>query len=40
VERLGDYDEVAGHACAIVRRPDGVLEGGADPRSDGVVAAF
>ena len=40
VERLADYDEVAGHACAIVRRADGVLEGGADPRSDGAVASF
>jgi gamma-glutamyltranspeptidase/glutathione hydrolase len=40
VERLGDYDETAGHAGVIVRSPDGVLEGGADPRSDGVVAAF
>jgi oxamate amidohydrolase len=40
VERLADYDEVAGHACAIVRRPDGILEGGADPRSDGCVAAY
>jgi gamma-glutamyltranspeptidase/glutathione hydrolase len=40
VERLGDYDEVAGHAGAIIRRPDGMLEGGADPRSDGAVAAY
>jgi gamma-glutamyltranspeptidase/glutathione hydrolase len=29
-----------GHAQAIVRYPNGVLEGGADPRSDGSVAAF
>jgi gamma-glutamyltranspeptidase len=40
VEVVGDYDEMMGHAGAIVRNTAGVLEGGADPRSDGVVAAF
>ena len=40
VEVLQDYDEAMGHAGAIVRNPDGVLEGGADPRSDGMVAAY
>lgn len=40
VEILGAYDETVGHAGMIIRRPDGVLEGGADPRSDGIVAAF
>ena len=40
VERLTDYDETVGHAHAIVLRPDGVMEGGADPRSDGGVAAY
>ena len=40
IEIVGDYDEAMGHAGAIVRHPDGVLEGGADPRSDGVVAAY
>jgi gamma-glutamyltranspeptidase/glutathione hydrolase len=29
-----------GHAGAIVRQPDGLYLGAADPRSDGVVAAF
>jgi len=29
-----------GHAGAIVRHANGVLEGGADPRGDGVVAAY
>jgi len=29
-----------GHACAIVRHPDGTLEGASDPRSDGAVAAL
>jgi len=28
-----------GHAGAIVRHADGLLEGAADPRSDGAVAA-
>ena len=40
VEIVGDYDEIVGHAGAILRRPDGTLEGGADPRSDGGVAAY
>ena len=40
IEIVGAYDEAMGHAGAIVRHPDGVLEGGADPRSDGSVAAF
>ena len=40
VEVLKDYDEAMGHAGAIVRHPDGMLEGGADPRSDGSVATF
>lgn len=40
VETLADYDELVGHAGAIVRHANGALEGGADPRSDGGVAAF
>jgi gamma-glutamyltranspeptidase len=40
VEVLQDWDETMGHAGAIVRNANGVLEGGADPRSDGAVAAF
>lgn len=40
VEVLSDYDESMGHAGAIVRHPDGSLEGGSDPRSDGAVAAW
>jgi oxamate amidohydrolase len=40
MEVLREYDEAMGHAGAIVRRPNGVLEGGADPRSDGCVAAY
>ena len=40
VEILGPYDEAVGHAGAILRDGNGVLEGGSDPRSDGGVAAW
>jgi gamma-glutamyltranspeptidase/glutathione hydrolase len=40
VELLAPFDETVGHAGCIVRHPDGALEGGFDPRSDGSVAAF
>jgi oxamate amidohydrolase len=40
VEVLGDYSDTMGHAGAIVRLADGLYLGAADPRSDGVVAAF
>jgi gamma-glutamyltranspeptidase len=40
VEMMQAWDETMGHAGAIVRHANGVLEGGADPRSDGGVAAF
>jgi gamma-glutamyltranspeptidase/glutathione hydrolase len=40
MEILGAYDENMGHAGAIMIHPNGVLEGGADPRSDGSVAAY
>jgi oxamate amidohydrolase len=40
VEVLDDYSDTMGHAGAIVRLPDGLYLGAADPRSDGVVAAY
>lgn len=40
VDVLLPFDETMGHAGALVRFPDGTLEGAADPRSDGGVAAF
>lgn len=40
VETVGAFEDVMGHAGAIVRRPSGVYEGAADPRSDGLVAAY
>ena len=40
IEVLQDFDETMGHAGAIVCHPNGTFEGGCDPRSDGVVAAY
>ncbi len=35
VEVMGPYDEVTGHAGALVRHSDGSIEGASDPRCDG-----
>lgn len=40
VEVLGSYTGTMGHAGAVVRHANGVLEGATDPRSDGAVAAW
>jgi len=40
IERLGPFDALTGQAGALMRRADGVIEGAADPRSDGAVAGF
>jgi gamma-glutamyltranspeptidase/glutathione hydrolase len=40
VEMLPDFTSTMGHAGAIVRQPDGVLEGATDPRSDGAVMGY
>jgi len=40
IELLAPFDETMGHAGAIVRHPNGALEGGFDPRSDGGAAAY
>jgi gamma-glutamyltranspeptidase len=40
VDVLLPFDETMGHAGALVRHPDGMLEGASDPRSDGGVAAY
>ncbi len=40
VDLLDAFDESAGHAGAVVRYPGGVLEGAADPRSNGLAAGF
>ncbi|THU03797.1 gamma-glutamyltransferase family protein [Lampropedia puyangensis] len=40
VDVLNAYDETMGHAGAIVRHPNGTLEGGNDPRSDGAALGW
>jgi oxamate amidohydrolase len=40
VEVVGEYDEVVGHAGALIRHANGLFEGGFDPRSDGGVASY
>jgi len=40
VEILGAWDEAVGHAGMLIRHPNGVMEGGFDPRSNGAVASF
>lgn len=40
VEIIPAFAETVGHAGAVLRHPDGTLEGATDPRSDGAVAGF
>lgn len=40
VEVLQAFDEMMGHAGGIARHPNGALEAGYDPRSDGAAAGF
>jgi len=40
IDVTGPYDAIMGHAGALVRNRDGIIEGAADPRGDGIVAAF
>lgn len=40
VETIGAWDEGVGHAGMLIRHPNGVLEGGFDPRSNGAVASY
>ena len=40
VEVVGAFEEVMGHAGALVHHPDGLIEGASDPRSDGQAAGF
>lgn len=40
IEMLPPFTSTMGHAGALVRHPDGLLEGATDPRSDGQVAAW
>lgn len=40
LERVAPFTSLMGHAGAIVRCPDGLLEGACDPRSDGAVMGY
>jgi gamma-glutamyltranspeptidase/glutathione hydrolase len=40
VEIIGEFDELVGHAGAVVRHSNGMLEGATDPRSDGSAAGY
>jgi gamma-glutamyltranspeptidase/glutathione hydrolase len=40
LEVLAPFTDLMGHAGMIAHHPSGLLEGAADPRGDGVVAAF
>ena len=40
VEKVGAFEEMMGHAGALVHHPHGVIEGAADPRGDGAAAGF
>ena len=40
VQEVGAFEEIMGHAGALVHHRGGLIEGAADPRSDGQVAAF
>ncbi len=40
IEIIGALDETVGHAGGIARHPNGALEAGYDPRSDGAAAGF
>jgi gamma-glutamyltranspeptidase len=40
IEIVEPFSDLMGHAGALVRRPDGMIEAGADPRSDGAARGF
>ncbi|MDE0779675.1 MAG: gamma-glutamyltransferase family protein [Alphaproteobacteria bacterium] len=40
VEVVEGFSDLMGHAGALVRRPDGLIEAGFDPRSDGAARGF
>jgi gamma-glutamyltranspeptidase/glutathione hydrolase len=40
IEMVDAFDSRMGHAGAVLRHENGLLEGAFDPRSDGGVAAF
>lgn len=40
VEVVGGFEEIMGHAGALVHHPDGLIEGASDPRSDGAAVGI
>jgi gamma-glutamyltranspeptidase/glutathione hydrolase len=40
IELVPPFSDFVGHAGALVRHPNGLIAGAADPRSDGAVAAL
>ena len=40
MEEVAPFDSQMGHAGILIRRPDGLIEGAADPRADGIVAGW
>ncbi|MBN9670160.1 gamma-glutamyltransferase family protein [Roseibium aggregatum] len=40
IETIAPFSDLAGHAGAVVRHPDGTLEGASDPRADGAAISF
>ena len=40
VKMVEGFSDLMGHAGALVRRPDGMIEAGFDPRSDGAARGF
>ncbi len=40
IEVEGPFEEFMGHAGALIHHPSGLIEGAADPRSDGWAAGF
>ncbi|MBX9634503.1 MAG: gamma-glutamyltransferase, partial [Magnetospirillum sp.] len=40
VQTVAPFDSLMGHAGALIRRADGMIEGACDPRADGVVAGW
>ena len=40
IEVVGEYEEIMGHAGALVFNTDGLIEGAADPRSDGSAVGY
>ena len=40
VEMVEGFSDLMGHAGALVRRLDGMIEAGFDPRSDGAARGF